>query len=205
MSKKKLCILWVFLGLVGNMVAQNSYSLFCINVTPHFDAEWVVDRIDSILQECSTDAFTVYYTMGYLASDTEVYYNALEISDLTKWEKNREKLTQIKPDSIVRDANMATPTSIDLEILLAKHYEEDGSDGMDNTSDIYVYWFADRELYLNKDCGLPLIKETYLKCNGNSTWKLLQLMNNNGSLLDLELSIFSKIKTDNIQVNNKRK
>lgn len=205
MYKKKLYILWMLLWATGNIAAQSSYSLFCVNVTPNFDAEWVVSQIDSIRQVCPTDAFSVYYTMGYLASDTEVYYNALEVSDLAKWERNKEKLKQIKPDSIVRDKNIAAPTRIDLEILLAGCYEKVEGGGIDNISDIYVYWFGDRELYLNQDCGLPFIKETYLKCNGNSTWNLLQLMNNNDGMLDLELSLFSRIKADNVKIFNKLK
>lgn len=206
MSMKKLYILWTLLGMAGYMSAQNSYSLFCVNVTPNFDAEWVVSQIDSIRQAYPDGAFTVYYTMGYLASDTDVYYNALEISDLAKWDRNSEKLRQIKPESIVRDKNIAVPTSIDLEMLLANYYARTESGDIDSECDIYVYWFGDQELYLNRDCGLPLIKETYLKCNGCSTWKLLQLMNNNGAELDLDLSEFSKFKADNIKViNNKKK
>lgn len=199
-------MLWLLLGLAGGMAGQNSYALFCVNVTSHFDAEWVVNQIDAIRQTNPTESFTVYYTMGYLASDTGVYYNALEISDMAKWDRNKEKLRHIKPESIVRDQNIAAPTRIDLEMLLANHYGMDGNGGMDNISDIYVYWFGDRELYQNKDCGLPFIKETYLKCNGSSTWKSLNLMNNNGGSFWLDLSLFSRFKADNIKViNNKRK
>jgi len=197
---RKLYLFCLLLGMTCGLVAQNSYALFCVNITPNFDAEWVVNQIDAIRQTNPTESFTVYYTMGYLASDTEVYYNALEISDLAKWERNKEKLRHIKPESIVRDKNIAVPTRIDLEMLLANHYEIVESGGINNISDIYVYWFGDRELYSNKDCGLPFIKETYLKCDGSTTWKILQLMNNNGSSLRLDLSIFSRFKMDNIKM-----
>lgn len=196
---RKLYLSLFLLVITCGLVAQNSYALFCVNVTQNFDAEWVVDQIDAIRQVNPTESFTVYYTMGYLASDTEMYYNSLEISDVTKWERNKEKLRLIKPETIVRNQNILTPTRIDLEMLLAKHYEVIEVGGIDNISDIYVYWFGDSELYQSQDCGLPFIKEIYLKCDGDSTWKILQLMNNNGSPLRLDMSSFDRFKADNIK------
>ena len=186
------------------LLAKKPYYLFCVNVTPAFDAKWVVRQIDSILEKSQHPDFTVYYTMGYSAVDVNSYYNSIEISDAEKWNKSKTQLQQITEDSILRDQSIAAPTRIDMEILLARHYEENVQNGLAGTSAIRVHWFGDEELYKNNYCGIPFIKDLYLRCNGCVTWESLELKNNNETpLSNVDMSLFEKYNVGNIKVNNK--
>lgn len=158
--KKSLLLLFVLLFSLSMGKAQ-SFHFFCINIGENSDGDYIVEMINEVLNNISSnDEFRVYVRGG--VNNNGKMFDAFIIDNKEDWAEVSPKFSKLKQYSV-----LPKPEYDNLLRQFQNQYEIKDQT-LTAKNDIYVYWFADKSYY--ERYGDEILLKFYSSCMGDKTW-----------------------------------